>query len=64
MKQFSIERTAAGRLRLRLLEDGEEMGGGSAPDTEEDRWALENEAYSWGATEEVDAGGADAKPTR
>ncbi len=64
MRQFSIRRTAAAGLQLSLLEDGEEVGGGGSPDTPEDREFLEDQAYEWGATEEVSAdGGGNAQPT-
>ena len=63
-RQFSIEITPADGLRLRLIEDGDEMGGGGAENTPAGRMFLENQAYAWGATEEVQPeGGADAKST-
>jgi len=65
VKTFSITRNRAGELRLKLLDDGVEMGGGCAPDTPEDRSFLEDHAYEWGATEQVpaDGGVADALST-
>lgn len=62
MKAFSIESKPNGDLRLRLFEDGEEMGGGGAPDTPEDRAFLEDQAYAWGAAEEVQPDGAHHHP--